>query len=206
MVSLSPGFKGNKYGFVLNSTHIFRGLGLDLRDGIFWRIYSDGLHQDDMYFCWEDMLCAALPELNTADVVAIADTPKIHLRHTIAMSEGYDIWWLHLTSVCRSISSCWFISSGRGGQMDADGCSSVTGCRLRAVSVCLEWGIGRNELGIPGEMWPCGFGILSMFIVFPRCSSSLPLCKALPGGLVTLIRWQTAANNIPHYCWHGRRT
>ncbi len=166
-------------------------------------MFASGRH---VHFYREDMLCAALLEINTAEVVAIADTPKTHYRHTIAMSEGYDIWWPHLTSVCRCLSGCWFISSGRGGQMDADGCSSVTGCRLWAVSVCLEWGIGRNELGIAGEMWPCGFGILSMFIVFPRCSSSLPLCKALPGGLVTLIRWQTAANNIPHYCWHGRRT
>jgi len=139
-----------------------------------------------------------LPELDAAEMVVTADMPL------------YNVWSLsylvHLSSVYRCLSGCWFISNRHSSQMDADGCNSVIGYCLRAVFVCLEWGIGRNEWGIAGEMWPCGFGILSMFIMFPHCSSSLPLCKALPGGLVTLIRWQTAANNIPHYCWHGRRT
>lgn len=204
---MSLGCKGYKYGFESNSPRVSglsHGRELDLRDAA---PFASGWL---VHFCLEDMLCVAaalgLPELATAEMVVTADTPETHHRHTIKMSEGYHIWWPRLTSVCRCLSGCWFISSGHSGQMDADGCNSVTGCRLRAVSVCLEWGIGRNELGIAGEMRPCGFGILSMFIVFPRCSSSLPLCKALPGGLVTLIRWQTAANNIPHYCWHGRRT
>lgn len=66
-------------------------------------MFASGRH---VHFYREDMLCAALLEINTAEVVAIADIPKTHYRHTIAMSEGYDILWPHLTSVCRCLSGC----------------------------------------------------------------------------------------------------